>query len=173
MADQKRIVLRSGHATPKNIVLYALPVADASTGTTIYLTEGQANAKDILLRNPASAPSAAPEVKEGSAPLSAVASVVVGGQKLADDAAPLSAVAEITVLGEVVDQVSALDPGTRGKVEKRNEYTPQPRKTQQEQVDEVVTLLGYRERAAAAKARRPAPVTSDDDDEEILWLIAV
>lgn len=56
MADQKRITLRSGHASPKTIVLYDLPVADASSGTTIVLYEGHATAKTVVLRNPADIP---------------------------------------------------------------------------------------------------------------------
>lgn len=52
MADQKEIVLRQGSASPKDIVLYELPVVIASGGTTIYLYAGNVTAKDIVLRNP-------------------------------------------------------------------------------------------------------------------------
>jgi hypothetical protein len=52
MADQKKITLRQGHATPKNIILNELPVATSSAGTTIYLYEGHATAKNIILRDP-------------------------------------------------------------------------------------------------------------------------
>jgi hypothetical protein len=52
MADQKKITLRQGHATPKNIILNELPVATPSAGTTIYLYEGHATAKNIILRDP-------------------------------------------------------------------------------------------------------------------------
>lgn len=56
MADQKRITLRSGHAAPKTIVLYDLPVADASSGTQIVLYEFHATPKTVVLRNPAETP---------------------------------------------------------------------------------------------------------------------
>lgn len=52
MADQKEITLRQGDATPKDIVLYDLPVATPSAGTTVYLYQGDATAKDVILRDP-------------------------------------------------------------------------------------------------------------------------
>lgn len=54
MADQKEIVLRQGNVSPKDIVLYELPVASPSGETTIYLYAGNVTAKDIVLRNPLS-----------------------------------------------------------------------------------------------------------------------
>lgn len=56
MADQREITLYSGDATPKDIVLRALPVADASPGTTIYLFTGASPDKDIILRDPTAVP---------------------------------------------------------------------------------------------------------------------
>lgn len=52
MADQRKITLRQGHATPKNIVLRELPVATPHPGTKIYLYVGHANPKNIILRDP-------------------------------------------------------------------------------------------------------------------------
>lgn len=52
MADQKKITLRQGHATPKNIILRELPVADALPTTKIYLYQGHATAKNIILDDP-------------------------------------------------------------------------------------------------------------------------
>lgn len=52
MTDQKEITLRQGDATPKDIVLYDLPVATPSVGTTVYLYQGDATAKDVILRDP-------------------------------------------------------------------------------------------------------------------------
>lgn len=52
MADQRKITLRAGHATPQNIILRALPVATLAAGTTIYLYPGHAADKNIILRNP-------------------------------------------------------------------------------------------------------------------------
>lgn len=100
MTDQRRVVLRSGHATPKNIVVYALPVADASAGTTIYLTEFHATPKNIILRNPTAAPVAGAETGESAAPLSAVAIAVSAGQKASETPAPVVAVATATAAGQ-------------------------------------------------------------------------
>lgn len=52
MADQNKITLRQGHATPKNVILRDLPVADAPTGTTIYLYENHATPNTVILRDP-------------------------------------------------------------------------------------------------------------------------
>ena len=52
MADQKRIQLYEGHATPKTIILRPLPVADASALTTIYLYELHATPQTIVLGDP-------------------------------------------------------------------------------------------------------------------------
>lgn len=52
MADQSRIKLYAGHATPNNIILRDLPVADAPAGTTIYLYENHATPNNIILRDP-------------------------------------------------------------------------------------------------------------------------
>ena len=64
MADQRKITLRTFHATPKNIILRDLPVATPSAGTTIYLYENHATPKNIILRNPlvADAPAAGGEI---------------------------------------------------------------------------------------------------------------
>lgn len=51
MANQKNITLYAGDATPKNIILRALPVATIS-GTTIYLYAGDATPKNVILRDP-------------------------------------------------------------------------------------------------------------------------
>lgn len=56
MADQKEITLRQGDATPKDIVLYELPVATVPATTTIYLYQGDATPKDVILRDPTAAP---------------------------------------------------------------------------------------------------------------------
>lgn len=52
MADQRKITLYAGHATPQNIILRALPIATLAAGTTIYLYPGHAADKNIILRNP-------------------------------------------------------------------------------------------------------------------------
>lgn len=52
MADQNKITLRAGHATPNNVILRDLPVADAPVGTTIRLYEGHATPNNIILRDP-------------------------------------------------------------------------------------------------------------------------
>lgn len=52
MADQRKITLYQGHASPNNIILRPLPVADAAAGTTIYLYVGHATQKNIILRDP-------------------------------------------------------------------------------------------------------------------------
>lgn len=52
MANQKDITLRQGDASPNDVVLYDLPIADVSAGTTIYLVAGDATAKDVILRDP-------------------------------------------------------------------------------------------------------------------------
>lgn len=53
MADQRLITVYSGDASPKDIIVRDLPVADVPAGTTIYLHAGDAVAKDIILRDPA------------------------------------------------------------------------------------------------------------------------
>lgn len=58
MADQKDITLRAGDATPKDIVLYDLPVATPAETTTIYLVAGDATPKDVILRDPTVQPGA-------------------------------------------------------------------------------------------------------------------
>lgn len=55
MAGQRDITLYQGHATPKDIILRALPVA-STTSTTIWLVQGHATPKDIILRNVVVAP---------------------------------------------------------------------------------------------------------------------
>ncbi len=65
MADQKRITLRQGHATPKNIILRALPAADAAATTTIYLYQGHATPRNIILSNPLVRIPAVPPVTGG------------------------------------------------------------------------------------------------------------
>jgi hypothetical protein len=57
VADQKEITLYEGDATPKDIILRALPVAAVSAGTTIYLIEGATPSSDIILRDPTVQPS--------------------------------------------------------------------------------------------------------------------
>lgn len=52
MADQNKITLRAGHATPNTIVLRDLPVADVPAGTTIRLYENHATPNNIILRDP-------------------------------------------------------------------------------------------------------------------------
>lgn len=49
MADQRKITLYQGHATPATIILRALPVADVSTGTTIRLRTLHATPRTIIL----------------------------------------------------------------------------------------------------------------------------
>lgn len=56
MANQKDITLRQGAAQPKDIVLYELPVVGIFAGTPIYLYQGEAVSKNIVLRNPQQAP---------------------------------------------------------------------------------------------------------------------
>ena len=46
------ITLRQGHATPKTIILYPLPVAAVSAGTTIRLYAGHATPSTIILGDP-------------------------------------------------------------------------------------------------------------------------
>jgi hypothetical protein len=48
---QKDISLYEGHATPKNIILRALPIL-AITSTTIFLYEGDATPKNIIMSDP-------------------------------------------------------------------------------------------------------------------------
>lgn len=55
MADQREITLWQGDATPKDIVLRALPVADVQS-VTIYLYAGASPSTDIILRDPTAAP---------------------------------------------------------------------------------------------------------------------
>jgi hypothetical protein len=55
MADQRRIVLLAGEASPRDIRLRDLPQADVVT-TTIYLQAGESPSTTIVLRNPAEAP---------------------------------------------------------------------------------------------------------------------
>ncbi len=52
MADQRLITVYPGDASPKDIIVRALPVADVPAGTTIWLYAGDATAKDIVLRDP-------------------------------------------------------------------------------------------------------------------------
>ncbi len=108
MADQKRITLRSGHASPKTIILYELPVADAAAGTTIVLYEGHATAKTVVLRNPADIPVAggtveialaateAPDVFAGAAGLSAEITLAVS-EAPDDFAGTVSAIADLAL----------------------------------------------------------------------------
>lgn len=51
MAGQRDVSLYEGHATPKDIILRALPLA-AVVSTSIYLYEGHASPNDIILRDP-------------------------------------------------------------------------------------------------------------------------
>ena len=50
--NQKDIQLFAGHATPKNIILRALPVAAAVATTTIFLYAGHATPNNIVLSDP-------------------------------------------------------------------------------------------------------------------------
>ena len=52
MADQNKITLQAGHATPNNIILRDLPVADVPAGTTIRLYAGHTTPNNIILRDP-------------------------------------------------------------------------------------------------------------------------
>ena len=52
MADQNKITLRTNHATPENIILRDLPVADDPATTTIRLYAGHATPENIILRDP-------------------------------------------------------------------------------------------------------------------------
>ena len=67
MADQRRIKLRAGHATPGTVVLRELPVADAAAVTTIRLYQGHATAKTIVLSDPSVTRAAAGGVVTGAA----------------------------------------------------------------------------------------------------------
>lgn len=51
MADQRRIKLYAGHATPSTIVLRELPVASL-TSLKIYLYEKHSTPSTIILRDP-------------------------------------------------------------------------------------------------------------------------
>lgn len=73
MANQKDITLRQGEVTAKDIRLYTLPAPPAAPTTTIYLFAGEATAKDIVLRDPATAPAGGVGYDR-----SAVLSVVLG-----------------------------------------------------------------------------------------------
>lgn len=57
MPSQKDITLRQGDASPKDVILYELPIADATT-TTIYLTEFDATPNNVILRDPTVQPQA-------------------------------------------------------------------------------------------------------------------
>lgn len=74
MADQKKITLRPFHASPKTIVVNALPVATPSSGTTIHLYEFHATAKTVVLRDP----TATPVVSSTGAVFSGTAAMVFG-----------------------------------------------------------------------------------------------
>lgn len=50
--SQKDIKLYAGNATPKNIILRALPVAAAAVGTTIFLYAGNVTPNNIVLGDP-------------------------------------------------------------------------------------------------------------------------
>ena len=50
--NQKDIQLFAGHATPKNIILRALPVAAAVATTTIFLYAGHATPNNVILSDP-------------------------------------------------------------------------------------------------------------------------
>ena len=52
MADQNKITLRPLHATPKNIYLRELPVANALPTTKIYLRTLHATPKNIYMASP-------------------------------------------------------------------------------------------------------------------------
>lgn len=55
MADQNKITLRPLHATPKNIYLRELPVANALPTTRIYLRTLHATPKNIYMASPLAA----------------------------------------------------------------------------------------------------------------------
>lgn len=50
--NQKDIQLFAGHATPKNIILRALPAAALAATTTIFLYAGHATPNNIILSDP-------------------------------------------------------------------------------------------------------------------------
>lgn len=52
MADQRRIKLYSGHASPNTIILRDLPIADAAATTKIILYDNHATAQNVILRDP-------------------------------------------------------------------------------------------------------------------------
>lgn len=52
MADQRKITLRPGHATPATIILRDLPAPNAPVTTKIYLYEGHATPSTIILGDP-------------------------------------------------------------------------------------------------------------------------
>lgn len=49
MADQRKITLRQGHATPRTIILRELPTATPSSGTRIYLRTLHTTPRTIVL----------------------------------------------------------------------------------------------------------------------------
>lgn len=55
MADQNKITLRPLHATPKNIYLRELPIANALPTTKIYLRTLHATPKNIYMASPLAA----------------------------------------------------------------------------------------------------------------------
>lgn len=56
MAGQKDIILRQGDATAKDIILRELPAADAPASLTLWMFAGDATPKDIILRDPTATP---------------------------------------------------------------------------------------------------------------------
>lgn len=103
MADQKRIKLYSLHATPKNVVMRELPVANASAATKIYLYTTHATPKNVVMRDPTSAPIPAGDTVNGAL-----------GATLG--ALTLSSAGQVTIDGDLVATLGTLTLSSAGQV---------------------------------------------------------
>ena len=100
MANQRDVTLYQGDASPKDIVLRALPVADV-VETTIWLFQGDGTPSDIILRDPTATPSSGGDV-------TGTATAGQGAQSVAASGAYFAAVTGSAVSGQGSQSVDAV-----------------------------------------------------------------
>ena len=124
MADQKRIKLYSLHATPKNVVMRELPVANASAATKIYLYTTHATPKNVVMRDPTSAPIPAGDTVNGALgatlgalTLSSAGQVTIDGDLVATlGTLTLSSAGQVVIDGDLVPTLGALTLSSAGQL---------------------------------------------------------
>lgn len=125
MADQKRIKLYTLHATPKNVIMRELPVANASATTKIYLYTTHATPKNVVMRDPTAAPIPAGDTVNGTLSatlgaltLSSAGQVIIDGDLAATlGSLTLSGAGQLVIDADLGVTLAPLTAGGVGNVE--------------------------------------------------------